>query len=291
VWSAFAAIYLIWGTTYFAIAMVLRSIPPFVGAALRFGVAAAVLWTWLRLRSPRPLQGLPLKRLILTGALLLAGGNGLTTWAQQGVPSGVTALVLASAPLTVMMLDWAFFSGHIPAGRSLAGAMLGLLGVTLIIAHLYGLAGVTRPSHVLALLGSLLAWSTGTLLVRGAVAPERTIAASCVQMMVGCMVLGFMASVSGEWLQFDPARVTATSWLALLYLAVFGSIVALSCYLWLLTQVSAQKATTYALVNPVVALLLGATVLDERVTALMLLAVALILVGVALVLIRRPLPS
>ena len=284
VWLAFTGIYLIWGTTYFAIAILLRTIPPFVGACLRFLAAAGLMWLWVRVRGGQSLRGLPVARLAFNGVLLLGCGNGLTSWAQQGVPSGIAALLIASTPVPIMVLDWAFFSRRAPQPQSLLGVLVGLGGVGLIVTHLHRLSGATRPLHVVALLSAMTAWSLGTLLARGLVAPERVPAANCVQLLAGGSALALMATWSGEWQQFHPAQVTSGSWLALLYLSVFGSVVALGCYMWLLTQVPPQKATTYALVNPLVALLLGALLLGERISDLVLLAVALILAGVALVL-------
>ena len=125
---------------------------------------------------------------------------------------------------------------------------------------------------------------SGTLVTRGLVSAPQVAGATCVQMIVGAVLLSLIAVAHGDWHQLHPAQVSLTSWLALAYLTVFGSIIALSCFLWLLTQVSAQKATTYALVNPLVALVLGALVLGEKITAYVLLAIVLILAGVALVL-------
>jgi drug/metabolite transporter (DMT)-like permease len=138
----------------------------------------------------------------------------------------------------------------------------------------------------MALLAAMLCWSSGTLVSRGTVSASQVSAATCVQMLVGATLLSFMALVHGDWHALHPAQVSLASWLALGYLTVFGSIVALSCFLWLLTQVSPHKATTYALVNPLVALVLGAALLGEKITPSVALAVFLILAGVGLVLFR-----
>jgi drug/metabolite transporter (DMT)-like permease len=280
---AFAAIYLIWGTTFLGIALVLRSLPPFASASLRFLIAGSLLLIWLRLRDPRPLAGLPLPRVALCGVLLLSGGNGLVVWAQQGVPSGVAALVIASMPVAVLVLQRAFFGHRLPQWRALAGIAIGLCGVLLIVSQIGRLAGAVRPLHVISLLGAVFAWALGTLLHRG-VPLNRVMASAGVQMLVGGAVLGLMALPGGEWTRLDLARVSLTSLAALAYLIVFGSIVAQGSYLWLLGHVAPQKVATYALVNPVVAMALGALVLNERLNALAGLAVLLVLVGVALVL-------
>jgi drug/metabolite transporter (DMT)-like permease len=283
---ALGAIYLIWGTTFLAIAIMLRTIPPFAGSAMRYTSGGIMLLVFLLLFRPRAFQGLPLRRLVLAGVLLVAGGNGFSVWAQQGVPSGIAALLISSVPVLVVVLNWVFFARRAPDARSMAGMLVGLCGVAVIVFHLHSESGVARAPYVLALLAAMLCWSSGTLVSRGAVTAAQVSAGTCVQMLVGAALLSLMALVHGDWQALHPAHVALASWLAVAYLAVFGSIVALSCFLWLLTQVSPHKATTYALVNPVVALILGATVLGEKITPSVALAVLLILAGVGLVLFR-----
>lgn len=281
--AAFTAIYLIWGTTFLGIALVLRSLPPFASAALRFLCAGVLLLSVLRLRGPRPLQGIPLARMTLCGVLLVCGGNGLVVWAQQGVPSGIAALVIASIPVAVLVLQRAFFGHSLPGGRTLLGIAIALAGVLLIVSQVGRLAGAVRPLHVVSLLGAVLSWSLGTLLYRG-VPQERVLSGTAVQLLAGGAGLALMAAADGEWGRIHPAAVTGVSLAALAYLVLFGSIIAQGCYLWLLGHVAPQKVATYALVNPVVAMALGALVLDERLNALAGLAVLLVLAGVSLVL-------
>lgn len=283
---ALAAIYLIWGTTYLAVAIMLRSIPPFAGSAMRYSFGGGLLCLWLLLFRPRAFQGLPLRRLVLAGVLLVAGGNGFSVWAQQGVPSGIAALLISSVPVFVLVLNWLFFARRAPDTRSLVGMMVGMCGVAVVVFHLQTHAGAVRAPYIVALLAAMLCWSSGTLVSQGTVSATQVSAATCVQMLVGAALLSLMALVHGDWRALHPAQVPLASWLAVGYLTVFGSIVALSCFLWLLTQVSPQKATTYALVNPLVALALGAILLGEKITLSVALAVLLILAGVGLVLFR-----
>ena len=278
------AIYLIWGTTYLAVVIMLRTIPPFAGSAMRYSFGGLLLLLWLLLFRRQAFAGLPWPRLVLAGVLLVAGGNGFAVWAQQGVPSGIAALLISSVPVFVMLLNWLFFARRAPEPRALIGILIGMCGVAVIVTHLHTPAGAVRMPYVLALLGAMLCWSSGTLVSRGTIAATQVSAATCVQMLVGATLLSSIALLHGDWRALFAAQVTLGSWLALAYLTVFGSIVALSCFLWLLTQVSAQKATTYALVNPLVALLLGSFLLGEKITANVALAVLLILVGVGLVL-------
>ena len=281
---ALAAIYLIWGTTYLAVVIVLRSIPPFAASAMRYISGGGLLLAWLLLFRRQAFHGLPLRRLVAAGVLLVAGGNGFSVWAQQGVPSGIAALLIASVPVFVLVLNWLFFARRAPDARSLLGVLVGLGGVAVIVAHMHTSAGAVRAPYVVALLAAVVCWSSGTLVSRGVVTAAQVGAGTCVQMLVGAVLLSLMALVHGDWHRLHLAHVQMGSWIALAYLSVFGTIIALSCFLWLLTQVSAQKATTYALVNPLVALFLGALFLGEKITTNVVLAVVLILVGVALVL-------
>jgi len=283
---ALAAIYLIWGTTYLAVAIMLRGIPPFAGSAMRYSFGGALLLISLLLFRPQAFRGLPLQRLVLAGVLLVAGGNGFSVWAQQGVPSGIAALLISSVPIIVAVLNWLFFARRAPDTRSLIGMCVGLCGVAVVVLHLHTDSGAVRAPYVLALLAAMLCWSSGTLVSQGTVSATQVGAATCVQMLVGAALLSLMALLHGDWQALHPARVSLASWLALGYLTVFGSIVALSCFLWLLTQVPPHKATSYALVNPLVALVLGAVLLGEKITPSVALAVLLILAGVGLVLFR-----
>jgi len=280
---AFTAIYLIWGTTFLGIALVLRTLPPFASASLRFLCAGLVLLAVLRWRDPRPLAGIPIARMALCGVLLVSGGNGFVVWAQQGVPSGIAALVIASMPVAVLVLQRAFFGHRLPEWRTLVGVVIGLAGVLVIVSQIGRLSGAVRPLHVVSLLAAVFSWALGTLLYRG-VPQERVLSGTAVQVLAGGAMLAVMAAADGEWSRFHPTQVSAVSLGALAYLVVFGSIIAQGCYLWLLGHVAPQKVATYALVNPVVAMTLGAVVLGERLNAMAGVAVLLVLAGVALVL-------
>lgn len=282
--AAFASIYVIWGTTYLAIAITIQSLPPFISGAIRFLLAGAAMYAWLRIRNPRPFADVRLPLAALTGVLLSGIGNGLVIWAQQGIPSGVAALIVTAVPVTVLVLDWAFFSKRAPTRQALFGTAIAVAGVMTIVMHTRSLSGDARPLYVFAMFAAVIGWSFGTLVQKRAARPETVLSFTCAQMLFGGVFQGVLAFVDGEWSAFDPAAVTLASVFALAYLIVFGSIIALNSYLWLLTRVPAPKVTTYALVNPVVALILGALILHERVTALAVGSAVLVLGGVALVL-------
>jgi drug/metabolite transporter (DMT)-like permease len=284
---AYGCIYLVWGTTYLGIAFAIQTLPPFTSGGVRFLLAAALMFGWLMLRDPDQLRGLPWRHALLSGALLGGAGNGFVVWAQQGLPSGVAALVVASIPVVVLLLNWAFFERKAPSRRALAGIGLALAGVTTIVAARHGVGGDASPVYVLAILLAVVAWSIGTLQQKHATRPAQLFGVASVQMLAGGLFQGSMALVNREWIGFDPSQVSVASMVAVLYLTVFGSIIALTAYVWLLTQEPAQKVATYALVNPVIAVLLGAIVLGETITAATVAGAALVIAGVALVLFQN----
>jgi drug/metabolite transporter (DMT)-like permease len=282
--AAFAAIYFFWGTTYLGIALAIETIPPFIGGGVRFLVAGVAMYLWLRWRGPKPLAQVNMPMAALVGVLLSGIGNGMVTWAQQGIPSGIAALIVTAVPVLVLLLDWAFFSKRSPTLQALVGTALAVAGVATIVMHTRSLSGEAHPIYLVAMLAAVTGWSLGTLVQKRVARPETALAFTCAQLMFGGVFQLLMSLVDREWSHFDVTQVSWVSALALLYLIVFGSLLTFNCYLWLLTRVPATKVTTYALVNPVVAMFLGAMVLNERLTTLALIAAALVLLGVALVL-------
>jgi drug/metabolite transporter (DMT)-like permease len=288
--AAFAGIYVIWGTTYLAIAIAIQTLPPFIAGSARFLLAGAFMYGWLRWRNPQPLTGVNLGMAALCGVLLSGIGNGFVVWAQQGIPSGIAALIVSSVPVTVLVLDWTFFSKRAPTRQALLGTAIAVAGVVTIVAHTRSLSGAAQPIYLLAMCAATIGWAFGTLLQKRSARPETVLSFTCAQMIFGGLFQLAMSFTNREWVVFDAGAVSLRSVLAVVYLIVFGSIIALNCYLWLLTRVSAQKVTTYALVNPVVALVLGALILNERITLLAVAAAVLVLAGVALVLFQNAHP-
>lgn len=287
---AFLCIFLVWGTTYLAIAFVLRTLPPFSSGAIRFLLAAAVLYAWLRTREQRPLAGLPTGMVIVTGVLMCGFGNGFTVFAQQGVPSGIAALLNSAIPICVTLLDWAFFARRPPSLAAGVGLAIGVTGVMVIVTKTGSFSGLRGEGYLLALVIAVVTWSLGTLVQRGRVPPARLAALACGQMAAGAGFQFLAAILHGELPRLDLAAVGASGWIVLCYLAVFGSVLTQSSYLWLLSRVPAEKVTTYALVNPVVAMLLGASFLAEPVTAATLLGALMVIGGVGIVLFQGMLP-
>lgn len=282
--GAFAGIYIVWGTTYLAMAIAIQTVPPFISGAARFLLAGALMYGWLRLRAPSPLAGINMFGAALCGVLLTGIGNGLVIWSQQGIPSGIVALVVTAMPVIVLVLDWAFFSKRAPTAQGLAGTAIAIAGVATIIVHTRSLSGDAHPLHLIALMVAICGWSIGTLMQKRYATIDNVLSFTCAQLLFGGLFQLSMSIANKEWIGFEVSHVSLASILAVAYLIVFGTLIALNCYLWLLTHVPAQKVTTYALVNPVVALILGAIVLNERITWLAMVAALLVLAGVALVL-------
>jgi drug/metabolite transporter (DMT)-like permease len=283
VMAAFAGIYIIWGTTYLAIAFAIKSLPPFLSGTVRFGLAGLLMYAWLRARNPQPFAGINIPMMALAGVLLSGMGNGFVLFAQQGIPSGIAALIVAAVPVLVLIFDWAFFSKRAPTKQALLGTAVAIAGVVTIVMHTRSLSGNAHPLYLLAMVVATTGWSLGTLVQKRSANSGTVLSFTCGQMLFGAAFQLLMSLVTGEWPRFDPGAISLSGVLAIGYLVVFGSIVGLNCYLWLLTRVAAPKVATYALVNPVVAVFLGAVVLGERVTALALGAAVLVLVGVALI--------
>jgi drug/metabolite transporter (DMT)-like permease len=281
--AAFAGIYIIWGTTYLAIAFAVHSMPPFISGVARFGLAGALMYAWLRARNPRPFAGVNVTMMALAGVLLSGMGNGFVLFAQQGgIPSGIAALFVAAVPVIVLILDWAFFSKRAPTTQALFGIAVAVAGVVTIVMHTRTLSGGAEPLYVGAMFVATTGWSIGTLVQKRSATTGTVLSFTCGQMLFGAAFQLLMSIVTGEWSRFDPATISWQGVVAIAYLVVFGSIIGLNCYLWLLTRVPAPKVATYALVNPVVALFLGAAVLGETVTPLAIVAALLVLLGVAL---------
>ena len=281
---AFAAIYVIWGSTYLAIRFAIETLPPFLMAASRFLVAGPLLYAWARWRgAARPSPG-HWRAAAVVGALLLLGGNGAVVWAEQRVPSGVTALLVAMVPLWMVLLDWLRPGGVRPTVAVFSGVALGLAGLVLLVGPEQILGGEhVDHAGALALAFGCLTWSIGSVYSRHAPLPASPQLATAMEMVAGGALLLVASLARGEWQQLDAQAISLRSLAALAYLVVFGSLVALTAYVWLLRQTTPARVSTYAYVNPVVAMLLGWALAGEPLTARTLLAAAVIVGGVVLI--------
>ncbi len=287
-----ATIYLVWGSTYLAIRFAVATLPPFLLAGTRFVVAGSILYGWRRAAGFQRPTLAQWRAAAIVGGLMLVVGNGGVTWAEQWVESGTTALIVAAVPLWMVLLDWLRPGGR-PPGRSVwAGILVGLLGVGL----LFGGPDLD-PRHAfgwLALVVGSIAWAAGSLYSRKAVHPAPLLATG-MQMLAGGVLLLLVGVLVGEPGRVDPGQVTVKSVLALGYLVVVGSLIGYSAYVWLLRVTTPAVASTYAFVNPVVAVFLGWLLAGERITPRIILASTVIVGGVALITLvrarRRPPPA
>lgn len=291
--AAFAAVYVIWGSTYLGIRIGIESIPPYVLAGTRFA-ASAVLMTAYALwrRAPAP-DARDVRTGVLTGLLMLSAGNGTVTWATQFVPSGRIALLVATTPVWMTIFDWARRGGVRPSLGEVAGLLVGLSGVALLIGP-DAWTGAATPAalggQLLALVGAC-SWAAGSLFTRYSAGRTTAAMRTALQMWVAAVVLTTVAALRGEWQGFVLSQVSLRSWIAWWYLVLFGSLIGFTAYVWLLKVVSPSKAATYAYVNPAVALALGWAIAGEPLSTRTLTASAIIIGGVALVTIaKRPAP-
>ena len=286
---AFAAIYLIWGTTYLGMRIAVETLPPFLMAGTRFLTAGMVLFVALRLKGTPMPRRVEWRSALIIGALLLVGGNGLITWSEQQVPSSTASLVIATVPLWIALFDWTVFKGSRPGPRVTAGLLLGLVGIGLLIGpgQLQGTAVFSTTALFILLLAPLL-WSMGSLYSRGAVLPENAFMAPATEMIAGGALLLLVSLFLGEWRGLDPSTFSDRSLAAMAYLTVFGSIIAFPAYVWLLQNVAASKVATYSYVNPVIAVFLGWLILDELITPTTVVAVVAIVIAVILITTGKP---
>ncbi|MFG1838273.1 EamA family transporter [Micromonospora sp. NPDC049175] len=288
IWTALIVVYLLWGSTYLAIRIAVETLPALLSAALRFAVAGLVLAVVLRLRRGPGALRVDLRQLgsaALVGVLLLAGGNGLVVLAESGppgeaVPSGIAALLVATVPLLVVLLRTG--TGDRPPVWTFAGVTLGFVGLILLVLPAGSTDAVPLLGASVVVVGAV-AWSVGSFLSGRIRMPADPFVATVYEMLAGALVLAVVAAGRGELGDFHPAEVSTRSWLALGYLMVAGSLVAFTAYVWLLHNAPISLVSTYAYVNPAVAVALGALLVAEPITTQVLLGGAVIVAGVALV--------
>lgn len=287
VWLALGTVYLLWGSTYLGIKYAIETMPPLLMGSLRFLAAGGVLYV-LAIRQgdsagDRPGSRQWLAALVIGGALLV-GGNGGVILAEQYVPSGVVALFVATAPLWMAIIDRVIFRRRLP-GLVVVGLVLGFGGVAFMI-------GSPGSGHI-SLFGAALAlaaplcWASGSVFTRHVKLPVRPLVAASMEMLWAGALFGILSVATGELGRVHWQGISRTSWLALLYLIVFGSLVGFSAYVWLLRSAPLSLVSTYAYVNPVVAVILGAIVAGEVLSPRILIAGSIILAAVALIVVAR----
>lgn len=285
--AAFAAVYLIWGSTFLGIAITIQSVPPLLMSGCRWLVAGGLLYTVLRLRGVPSPDLMQWRNSAIVSGLLLGIGNGGMAWSQQTVPSGITALVIAAVPLWMILFEWWRPQGRRPHRLVFVGLALGFVGVALIIMGKdHGGNRVVAPIAGGVLLFATVSWAVGSIWARHARLPDTPLMAVAAQMLTAAPLLLGTSALSGEFARFHPTSITTASLIAFAYLAVFGSLVGFSCYAWLLQVSTPARVSTYAYVNPLIAVVLGRIVLAEPLPHTVVLAGVAILAGVILITLR-----
>lgn len=290
IWVGIAILYVVWGSTYLGIRIAVETIPPFLLAGARFGLAGLVILgvALLRRRGRIPLPSLrEFRDMTVVGAALMVGGMGLVALGEQTVPSGIAALLIAMMPLWVAVLGRVFFGERLPR-IAIAGVAIGLLGVGILVGPSASAAETFNPGGILALLISPISWACGSLYSsHRARLPKDPLVATGGQMLAGATILLVLAAVRGEYAGFHLAAVSPESVAAFFYLTFIGSLIAFTAYVWLLKVAPLPLIATYAYVNPIVAVALGALILQEPITPRTIVAGAVIIFAVALIITAR----
>jgi drug/metabolite transporter (DMT)-like permease len=289
VWAGLLVLYLAWGSTYLGIKVAMDSVGPFVMGSLRFIPAGLVLTAIIAarhrrtLRRPGPAQ---LRDTAIVAAFLLVGGTGLVAWAEQRIPTGIAALVIGLMPMWLAIFGRLLFGEPIRPLIAL-GIALGVAGVA-ILAWPTGGVGQPDPGSLLVLMLSPMLWALGTLYAaKRAVLPAPALFATGIEMIAGGLLFIAIAWVTGEWAGFELATVSPTSWFGIAYLVIVGSLIGYTTFSWIITVAPLARVSTYAYVNPVVAVVLGAIVLGESLTPRTILAAAVITIAVILIVTAR----
>lgn len=286
VWLALIAVYIVWGSTYLAILFVVESIPPFLASGVRFLISGAILFIWRRVQGDQAPTRLQWKSAAIIGLFLLLGGNGALVWAEQVIPSGTASLFIATTPLWMVLIDSIRPGGQNPGKLTWFGVLLGFSGIVLLITpwqqNTSG-AGQLNPFGIAALLFGAFSWSLGSLYSRHAPLPRSPLLYTGMEMLTGCVGLFILSGLAGEWRQFDPSTIQPRSLWGLAYLITFGSLIGFVSYAWLLRNAPTPLVSTYAYVNPLVAILLGVLFAGESLTASVVIPAIVIVSSVVII--------
>jgi drug/metabolite transporter (DMT)-like permease len=290
IWTAILILYVVWGSTYLAIRVAVETIPPFVMGAVRFSIAGTVMIgaaaVLARGRLTRPTRR-EVRDCAIIGTCLMFGGMGLVSWSEQTIPSGIAGVVVATMPVWVAVYGRAFFGERLP-GLAVVGIVVGIVGVAVLVGQGVAVDGSLDPIGIVALVLSPISWAAGTTFAANrARLPGNPFLATGLEMLSGSIVLLAAATVSGELASFRPDAVDVNGVLATGYLTVVGSLVAFTAFVWVIRHAPLPLVTTYAFVNPVIAVFLGWLLLHETVGPVQLLAGGVIVLGVALLIVSR----
>jgi len=286
VWIALIAVYLVWGSTYLAIRFVVESIPPLFSAGLRFLISGAILYFWRRSQGDPAPSRVQWRAAAIIGLLLLLGGNGGLVWAEQYIPSGISSLFIATTPLWMVLIDSLRPGGKSPGWLTWLGVLFGLAGIVLLIAPWQnGFSGASHlnPFGVAALLFAAFSWTIGSLYSRKAPLPASPLLYTGMEMLAGCASLFVLSGLTGEWTRLDLSVIQPRSLWGLAYLIFFGSLIGFVSYTWLLRNAPTPLVSTYAYINPLIAILLGVLFADESLNIWMIISAAIIIGSVVII--------
>lgn len=285
IFLAFGAIYLVWGSTYLATRFAVATIPPLMMIGIRSLAAGVILYLISRYRKAEKVKRENVLPLFTLGALFFLAGHGLLSWAQQYVPSGMAAVLVTAEPLWIFGIEWFFLKDTRVKLKGILGLFLGFAGIVYLI-HSTS-AGTAFNHDLLApvlIVAGTLSWGGGAVYSRVANVPKSPLLSAGMELIFGGILVLIASFILGEPSRFHVSQVSLKSFCALLYLVVFGSVIAFSAYTWLLSNTSATRISTHTYVNPVIAVFLGWLIADEQITAALLVATAIIIISVYLVL-------
>jgi drug/metabolite transporter (DMT)-like permease len=281
---AFAIIYFVWGSTYLAIRIGVREVPPFLLAAMRFIVAGIVLYGWMIAHGERSPSGRQWASISVIAILIFVLDYGLVFWAEVRVPSGITAVMMATIPLFMALSEIALLRTQRLTPRLALALLIGIAGVTVLVSRSLNLGGIAIDSvGAAALIIGAMSWSVASVLMRKLPLPSSKVMSSGAQMLLGGVFLAVTAAALGEFRDFHPSAVSRGVWLSLLYLIVAGSIIGFTAYVWLLHHESPTKVGTYAYVNPVVAVVVGYFLGGETLSLRTILGTLFVLISVVVI--------
>jgi drug/metabolite transporter (DMT)-like permease len=286
---AYAAVCLIWGSTYLGVRFAIETLPPLLMAGVRFTIAGIIMFIWAKFAGAELPNRTEIRSAAIVGVLLVTVCNGLFTLAMGRVPSSIGALVATSLPIWMVLLDWVRPQGTRPHTGVIAGVAVGFGGIIMLVQPWKAFIGAHETSPSVDMLGfgmmfiGTIGWAVGSIIARQVQLPKSPQMNTAVQLCVGGLVTLSLGLLSGELSQVHPEKFSMKSLLAFVYLIIFGSIAAFTAYSWLLRNVSAALASSYTYINPIVAIILALTLGGEHITLTMLLAMAIIMVAVALI--------
>jgi drug/metabolite transporter (DMT)-like permease len=287
IWIGMLIIYVVWSSTYLAIRFAVESFPPFIMAAARFLIAGIILYGFRRIKGDAPPRRLEWRSTAIIGLFLLLGGNGGVSWAEQRVVSSIAALIVGSTPLWIVLVDAIRPNGKKPGWLAFAGVILGFVGIAILIDPWGNNLGDNPIAidgwGIAALLLASLSWAIGSVFSRQAEIPASPLLATGMEMIAGGIGLLVVGTVLGEWQQLRLEEISIRSWWSLAYLIIFGSLMGFATYTWLLRVAPISLVSTYAYVNPLVAIFLGNVLAQEPLTTQLVISAGIIIGSVIII--------